>query len=181
MEKQSSPLQHRTDRKCAITLEAAVLIAALGLLSIAVFANDGVPPATITVTGQVLAGGADLSDALLVVEFNGGQCLRTQLDHKGHFRMSVPAEGVARIVLMKPGFLTKELAMDTHHALRSATARERNKALRFDVVLEPEAEHPGEQHQVPAGSIAYAKGTGALHIRHDEGMVPTVDPGCLVR
>jgi hypothetical protein len=178
MEKQSSPLQHPTGRRCAITLEAAVLIAALGLLSIAVFAGDGVPPSMITVSGQVHAAGEDLSDALLVVELNGGACLRTELDKKGRFRMEVPAEGLARIVLMKPGYLTKELFMDTHHAMRSTSARERNRSLRFDVVLEREADHPCEQHLVPAGYIAYATGTGALRIRHDERMVTREGSQC---
>lgn len=178
MDKHSSPLQPPTGRKCALTLEAAVLIAALGLLSIAVFAGDGVPPSMITVSGQVHAGGADLSDALLVVELNGGSCLRTELDRKGHFRMEVPAEGLARIVLMKPGYLTKELSLDTHHAMRSTSARERNKSLRFDVVLEREADHPCERHQVPAGYIAYSTGTGALRIRHDERMVLQEEGAC---
>ena len=178
MEKQPSPLHPPTGRRCAITLEAAILIAALGLLSIAVFADDGRPPYLITVSGQVHAGGADLSDALLVVELNGGACLSTELDRKGHFRMQVPAEGLARIVLMKPGYLTKELSMDTHHAMRSSNARERNKNLRFDVVLERESDHPCEQHQVPSGYIAYSNGTGTLRIRHDERMVTRDEAPC---
>ena len=132
----------------------------------------------LSVKGRILAMEGDLSDALVVVEVDGTTCSRARLDRQGGFELTVPPGVCARLRFSKPGYLNKEVVLDTRHA----DARGRgDRRVRFDVRLEPQRRHPGHRYAAPAGRISYLKGSGLQQVRRQQRYepVPPVGPADL--
>jgi hypothetical protein len=159
-----------------LPLAAILLAALLALIGLAAYGNPSVP-GEVTITGRLFADGDDLADAVLVVELEEEQCLRSVLLRNGRFNFAVPVGARARLFFVKPGFHTKEVMVDTHNALCSARARKLNDKVRFDVVLERLEEHPRETYAGAVGRIHFVKGTGLMRVWHDGRMVAIVDDG----
>ena len=157
------------------SVEAALLTALLALLGIAVLAA---PASTkeVIITGQLHAEDQSLIDAVVVVELGGHACLRSELSANGRFEFNVPVGSKARLIFLKPGFLTKEVEVDTKNALNSDQARKLNKKVRFDVVLDEEPQHMNEVYMGPVGYIHFVNGSGLMRVRHDGRMKPVVHP-----
>ncbi len=127
----------------------------------------------VTITGQLHADNENLADAVVVVELGDDACLRSELGANGRFEFKVPVGSKARLIFVKPGFLTKEVEVDTKNALNNEEARKLNKKVKFDVVLEEEAQHMNEVYSGPVGYIHFVNGSGLMRVRHDERMQAT--------
>lgn len=125
----------------------------------------------VTIQGHLRADDLPLSDALLVVEVKTDEvCLRSELSTDGHFKFAVPVGAKARLIFIKPGYLTKEVEVDTKNAMNTDEARRMNKKVKFDVVLEEELQHIGEVYMGPVGRIHFVNGTGLMRVTHDGRM-----------
>ena len=127
---------------------------------------------TVTITGHLHADDRSMEDAVVVVELGDDACLRSELTANGRFEFRVPVGAKARLVFVKPGYLTKEVELDTRNAMNTDRARKLNKEVRFDVVLEEALEHVNEMYLGPVGYIHFVNGTGLMRVRHDERMKP---------
>ena len=159
-----------------LSVEAALLTALLALLGIAALAAPVSTKEEVVISGQLHADDLSLSDAVVVVELGEDACLRSELGANGRFAFKVPVGSKARLLFLKPGYLTKEVAVDTKNALNSDQARKLNKKVKFDVVLEEELQHVGEVYMGPVGYIHFVNGTGLMRVRHDERMKPVAKP-----
>ena len=159
------------EKQLDITCKAALLAAIMALAGLSLFAAATPSRDEVTITGRLHADTSDLEDAILVVELEQELCLRSVLLRNGRFEFKVPVGAHARLVFLKPGYLTKEVLVDTKNALVSAQANKINKTVKFDVVLESTEER---KHQAYIGAVCYidiVNGTGLMRVRHDERMV----------
>jgi len=155
------------------SLAGSLIAGLLSLAGIACFAMAAQGADNmVTITGQLHADDLSLSDAVVVVELGDDACLRSELSANGRFEFNVPVGAKARLIFMKPGFLTKEVEVDTKNALNNDQARKLNKKVKFDVVLEEELQHMDEVYMGPVGYIHFVNGSGLMRVRHDERMKP---------
>lgn len=158
------------------SVEAALLTALLALLGIAAMAAPVSTKEEVIISGQLHADDQTLADAVVVVELGDEACLRSELSANGRFEFKVPVGSKARLIFLKPGYLTKEVEVDTKNALNSEEARKLNKKVKFDVVLEEQLQHMNEVYMGPVGYIHFVNGTGLMRVRHDERMKPVAKP-----
>ncbi len=159
------------------SLAGSLLAGLLSLAGIACFAMAAQASENlVTISGQLHADDQSLADAVVVVELGEEACLRSELGANGRFEFKVPVGSKARLIFLKPGFLTKEVEVDTKNALNSDQARKLNKKVKFDVVLDEELQHVGEEYMGPVGYIHFVNGTGLMRVRHDERMKPVAKP-----
>lgn len=164
-----------TEKRTGYTLLTALLIALLGLTGIAAFAAP-ITTEQVTISGRLVADGAACNDALVVVEVGHEACLWSELREDGRFTFLVPLNAQVRLVFMKPGYLTKEVLVDTRNALATDRAEHLNKNVRFDVHLEEVEQHLHEAYLGPVGYISFVNGTGLMSIRYDGRMRPAPAP-----
>ncbi len=163
--------------KHADNLAGSILAGLLSLGGILCFAMAAqASSAEVTISGRLHAENSALSDAVVVVELGNDACLRSELDASGRFKFNVPVGTKARLIFIKPGYLTKEVEVDTKNAMTSEQARQLNKKVKFDVVLEEELEHVNEMYMGPVGFIHFVNGSGLMRVRHDERMIPLAKP-----
>ena len=124
----------------------------------------------IEIHGRLLLDGEALSDAILIVEVNDLECVPFDLYPDGRFELSLPLDAKASIRFEKPGYLSKDVVVDTRNALRTKEAVRKNKLVRFDVQLQPEPRNE-RMYAGPVGSITFVKGTGLMKVRHDRTLV----------
>ena len=162
------------------SLLSNVLAAILSFMGIACFALAASAEVDmVTIQGQLRADDLPLTDAVVVVEVKTDEvCLRSELSVDGRFKFAVPVGAKARLFFIKPGYLTKEVEVDTKNALTTDEARKFNKKVKFDVVLEEELLHVGETYFGPVGQIHFVNGTGLMRVTHD-GRMKRLDPPSL--
>ena len=159
------------------SLAGSLIAGLLSLAGIACFAMAAQGADNmVTITGQLHADDLSLSDAVVVVELGDDACLRSELSANGRFEFNVPVGAKARLIFMKPGFLTKEVEVDTRNALSTDRSYKMNKNVRFDVVLDEELQHMDEVYMGPVGYIHFVNGSGLMRVRHDERMKPVAKP-----
>ena len=159
------------------SLAGSLLAGFLSLAGIACFAMAAQGADNmVTISGQLHADDQSLADAVVVVELGDDACLRSELGANGRFEFKVPVGSKARLIFLKPGFLTKEVEVDTKNALNNDDARKLNKKVKFDVVLDEELQHMDEVYMGPVGYIHFVNGSGLMRVRHDERMKPVTKP-----
>jgi hypothetical protein len=126
----------------------------------------------IKIRGRLLLDGVAHTDAILVVEVNDMDCVPFDLDADGRFSFNIPIDGQARIRFEKPGYLSKEVTVDTRNALLTEKAEKLNKRVDFDVLLQP---LPSKEmaYAGPVGKITFTKGTGLMKVRTDRTLTRT--------
>jgi hypothetical protein len=112
-------------------------------------------------------GNEEVGDAMMIVELNGESCIYNLYKENGRFKFELPVDVKARVFFEKPGYMTKEVLVDTRYAQRSRKATEENKKVKFEVVLEPVGKHGTKVYAGPVGRIGFAKGTGFMQVRYD--------------
>lgn len=162
----------RHDSPTGTILAGLLSLAGIACFAMAAQASDR----EVTICGQLHADDLQMKDAVVVVELSNDACLRSELDASGHFKFTVPVGTKARLIFLKPGYLTKEVEVDTKNALNTDAARKLNKKVKFDVVLEEELQHENEVYMGPVGYIQFVNGSGLMRVRHDERMKPVVRP-----
>ncbi len=109
--------------------------------------------------------------ASMIVKVNGIAELEPVLRRNGRFEVDLPVGVVAELIFEMPGQLTKVVMVDTHNALSGSTAGERNKNVKFDVVL---GSAKYRQHRVYAGAVGrirFIKGSGAMVVEYERHLV----------
>lgn len=162
----------RNDSLAGTLLAGFLSLAGIACFAMAAQANDN----QVTICGWLHADDQLLNDAVVVVELGDDACLRSELGANGRFEFKVPVGSKARLVFLKPGFLTKEVEVDTKNALNNDDARKLNKKVKFDVVLEEELQHMDEVYMGPVGFIHFVNGSGLMRVQHDERMKPVAKP-----
>lgn len=160
-----------------LSLKAALLAALLGLCTLTALAAGPGGDDLVTIKGQMFSGPGIVEYAVLVVELEEEQCLRSVMLKNGRFNFDVPVGAKARLIFIQPGYHTKEVTVDTKNALCSERARQINDKVKFDVVLEPLEEHPRETYLGPVGSIRFVRGSGLMRVDHNGRLVAIVDDG----
>lgn len=137
--------------------------------STAALANDR---QEIEIRGRLLLDGATTADAILVVEVNEVDCVPFDFYPDGRFVLTVPVDSKAQIRFEKPGYMSKEVALDTRNALLTAKAVKLNKRVDFDVLLQP---LPAKDmaYAGPVGDITFVKGSGLMKVRTDRTLIDT--------
>jgi hypothetical protein len=154
-----------------IPLVLPVLLAIISILVLALTVQAASPREEVVIRGWLHAQDKDLADGLVVVEVDDVQCVRSILLRNGRFEFTLPVGAKARLVFLKPGFISKEVLVDTRNAMNTSRARKLNRLVKFDVVLDPLERHPGREHAGPVGRIHFVTGTGAMIVRHDVHLV----------
>lgn len=165
------------DDRLDISLKAALLAAFFGLCVLTALAGGQDGDGLVTIKGQLYSDPFVAERAVLVVELEEEQCLRSVLLRNGKFNFDVPVGAKARLIFIQPGYHVKEVIVDTKNALCSERARQMNDKVKFDVVLEPLEEHPLETYNGPVGSIRFVRGTGLMRVDHNGRLVAIVDDG----
>ncbi len=130
----------------------------------------------IEIRGRLLLDGETLSDGMLVVEVDDLDCVPFDLYPDGRFVLSLPVNTKASIRFEKPGYLTKDVVVDTRNALRTKEALKKNKLVRFDVQLQPEPRNE-RMYAGPVGRITFVKGTGLMKVHHDRTLIDSPATG----
>ncbi len=132
---------------------------------------------TVTIKGWLRADDAPLTDAVMVVELEGEICLYSLLLDNGRFEFELPIGAKARLHFLKPGYLAKEVVVDTHNAMNTDRAERINKAVRFEVELESEEARKDKVYMGPVGNIDFLNGTGLMKVRYDRRLVAVMAGG----
>lgn len=128
----------------------------------------------VTIVGWLRADDATLTDAVMVVELEGRICLYSVLLDNGRFEFELPIGAKARLHFVKPGYLSKEVVVDTENAMNTDRAERINKTVRFEVELESEAARKNKVYPGPVGSIDFLNGTGLMKVRYDRRLVAAI-------
>lgn len=114
-----------------------------------------------------------LHDLTMTVEANGTECLPYHLYSDGYFELPIPVDSRIVFHFETPGYATKEVVIDTRHAVCTPKAAKKNKLIRFEVDMVPLLK-PARIYAQPVGSITFAKGTGALLVHYDRTMANSI-------
>ncbi len=121
-------------------------------------------------SGRILLDGLSSSDLKMSIESDHGEAIPFVLRPSGAFYFTMETGMRATVRITKPGYFTKEIALDSHHALSTRFARRRYKHIRFDVQMQ-EGPICKRRFAGPVGSVAFAKGTGRVLVRYDRTMM----------
>lgn len=125
----------------------------------------------IEIRGRILLPEEELRGTVLIVVVNETDCVPFDLHADGRFELFLPIDAKASIRFEKDGYLSKDVLVDTRHALRTKTAEKKNKLVRFDVQLQPEPRME-RMYAGPVGTITFNKGTGLMKVQYDRTLVP---------
>jgi hypothetical protein len=157
---------------------AALIGALLLILLLAAALPASAREKQIEIRGRMLVDDTIMSDALLVVEVDDQRCLPFQLDGDGRFMLRLPVGSKIQLRFEKPGYLTKEVLIDTKNALNTKRAAKLNKLVRFDVQMSREL--PDRVYAGPVGTITFLKGSGLMKVKYDRTLAesrPSTTPG----
>lgn len=135
--------------------------------------SDSGLPDDVVFTGWLRVEDRDVDDLILVVEM-AESCHYAEVLPNGRFIATVPVGSQARLTFMKPGYLAKEVDLDTRHSMPTRKAARANRTVKFDVVLEPEEKRLGRKYDGPVGTLGFHKGTGSTRVRHTMNVVADV-------
>ena len=114
----------------------------------------------------------DLTMADVVVELEVDGVLQTaHVPENGRFEMSLPADVEAVLRFSKPGHLTKEVVVDTHHVVDGGFDGKK-RHVSFAVIMQQERHMAGFTYPGPVGSLGFDQGGGCLAVAHDRRVVP---------
>ena len=116
----------------------ALLTAFFALLGIGLYATPIQDPVKkpLLITGWLHVKDSTVPDVILVVELEENFCTHSEILPNGRFYFEIPVDAKARLVFNKPGYLTKEVVIDTRNALNNKEATKVNSKVKFDIVLE---------------------------------------------
>ena len=147
-----------------------IALMAVSTMSPVLAEADGGLPDDVVFTGWLRVEDRDVDDLILVVEM-AESCHYAEVLPNGRFIAIVPVGSQARLTFAKPGYLTKEVDLDTRHSMPSRKAARANRTVKFDVVLEPKESRLGRKYNGPVGTLGVHKGTGSTRVRHTMNVV----------
>lgn len=121
-------------------------------------------------SGRILLDGLPTHDLQMTIETDRGATVPFVLRPSGAFYFVLETGVKATIRITKPGYFTKEIALDSQHALCTKYSRRMYKHIRFDVQMQ-QGPYNKRRFAGPVGRIAFAKGTGRVLVQYDRTMV----------
>jgi len=160
-------------RQTQFLVVLALLTAFFALLGIGLYATPIQDPVKkpLLITGWLHVQDSTVHDVILVVELEENFCTHSEILPNGRFYFEIPVDAKARLVFNKPGYLTKEVVIDTRNALNNKEATKVNSKVKFDIVLESTEITTGKHYSGPVGSITFVNGTGLMKVKHYEKLV----------
>ena len=73
----------------------------------------------------------------------------------------------------QPGYLSKEVLVNTANADLCEKDCRKNENLKFDVQMTPELSDKRQQYAGPVGTITFLKGSGLMKVRYDRTLART--------
>jgi hypothetical protein len=160
-------------RQTQFIVVLALLTALFALVGLGLYASPIQNPVKepLLITGWLHVNDSTVQDVVLVVELEENYCTHSEILPNGRFYFEIPVDAKARLVFNKPGYLTKEVVIDTRNALNNKHATRVNSKVKFDLVLESTEITTGKYYSGPVGSITFVNGTGLMQVRHHEKLV----------
>lgn len=127
--------------------------------------------AMVTLTGWLHVDDAFLDDVTIEVDIHG--TVRTaSLSSTGRFEIDLPAETSATLRFEKPGHVTKEVRVDTHHVADGDFGGQRKRQVKLAVIMEQERFMAGLTYAGPVGNLGFDAGGGCVAVEHTRAVVP---------
>ena len=114
---------------------------------------------------SILNGGQE--DLSFVVYGEGLEARRIPISKKGRFYFEIPVDRVAFIRCAKPGYLTKRVKIDTHHAFVTKRNAKFNKAVDFDLEMIPQVYNSEMYFKGPVAVLSFNERSGLLKIEYN--------------
>ncbi len=124
----------------------------------------------VTLTAWLLVDDGQIGDVQVEVEVNG-TVVQGRPEDNGRVELMLPSDVVAKVRFIKPGHLTKEVLVDTHH-VNDGDFHGKQRQLKFAVTLQALKELGGQTYPGPVGTISFDDGGGCLAVLHDKRLVP---------
>jgi|GEM_PF-710073 hypothetical protein len=182
IEEHNHPLQMKTPNTsiCSSSLRCQVItvaIACFALLSAAYGQNKD----KVDIKGSMLTDSPEgASDALAVVELDNRVCTPLEFHPDGKFKLSMPMGSTAYLRFEQPGYLDKEVLVNTANADLCKKDCRKNENLKFDVQMTPELPDKHLQYRGPVGIITFLKGSGLMKVRYDRTLTRTNEGDIIV-
>lgn len=150
---------------------------AICALLVSIFASTGLhaaPPASVMdaveLTGWLHVDDLRMGDVTVEVVVDG-TVNSGGVGDNGRIDVILPAGVRAVLRFSKPGHLTKEVVVDTHHVNDGGFDGKR-RHVSFAVILQARADMDGMTYAGPVGSLGFDDGGGCLTVEHDRRLVP---------
>jgi len=143
-------------------LKTIFILSLTAVLSLPSIAQD-----RIAVYGIVSVVAGDLSELNFVIYGKELEARRVEISKKGKFYFTVPVGKVAFIRCSKPGYLTKRVKIDTHHAFVTKENAKYNKSVDFDLEMIPQAYKTEMNYKGPVATISFDERSGLLKMAYN--------------
>jgi hypothetical protein len=124
----------------------------------------------VSLTAWLWVDDGQIGDVQVEVEVNG-KIERGRPEDNGRVELMLPADVVAVVRFIKPGHLTKEVTVDTHH-VNDGKFHGKQRHLKFAVVMQALKGLNGQTYPGPVGTLSFDEGGGRLSVSHDKRLVP---------
>jgi hypothetical protein len=121
--------------------------------------------------GKVIINSGSLSNARAVVTDELGQSMSVFLSRNGNFRIHLPIGRNYRMTVEKPGYISKEIAIDLSQY--SKKAQRANQTMEFDVVMFPQDATLEMAYVNAVGEISFHPHSGKMNIAYNHRMIPS--------
>ncbi|MFZ1333388.1 MAG: hypothetical protein WAR83_14435 [Flavobacteriales bacterium] len=125
----------------------------------------------LVVKGNVSSDINDRNSAYAVLIASDGERMQMEISPKGHYMVNVPAKDSYLLRFYKPGFVTKEIAVDGHYA---NTKNYGERTVKFDITLEAQDQENPVEYSGPAVEVSFAQMSRDLRIEEQNELIPMV-------
>lgn len=130
----------------------------------------------VEIKGRILTDAPEgVSDALAVLELDNWVCTPLEFRPDGKFKLSMPMGSSAYLRFEQPGYLNKEVLVNTANADQCKKACHKNENLKFDVQMTPQQPDKHLQYMGPVGIITFLKGSGLMKVHYDRTLTRTME------
>lgn len=143
-------------------LKTIIILLATAALSSSMIAQD-----QIAIFGVVSVVSGDLEELNFVVYGKDLEARKVEISSKGKFFFTVPVDKVALIRCSKPGYLTKRVKIDTHHAFVTKANSKYNKSVDFDLEMIPQSYKSDLNFSGPVATISFDEDSGLLKMAYN--------------
>jgi len=121
--------------------------------------------------GKVIINSGSLSNTRAVVTDENGNSMSVFLSRSGNFRIHLPIGRNYKMVVEKPGYIAKEIAIDLSQY--SKKAQRVNPMMEFDVVMYPQDMALEMAYINAVGEISFDRSNGKMNVAYNHRMIPT--------
>ena len=135
--------------------QAALIVAGISLCTLAS------AQAYVAFEGRVILQDNDLHPVYMTVT-DGTETMDVDLGRTGNYKFFVPVDEKVTLNITSPGYLTKQVILDTHNAPSTEGLFARTEKVGFDMELERQPEGQLLSYAGPVGAVAFVDCDGRL-------------------